>query len=163
MTVRIFIPRDAAAPSVGAHEVALAVRAEIERRGIDARIVRTGSRGMLFLEPLVEIETPAGRIGYGPVDVEDIAALFAQGFALDVSHPTRIGLVEQHPYLASQQRLIFARCGITDPLLVEDYAAHGGLKGLRKALDMAPAEIVRAVTDSGLRGRGGAGFPTGIK
>ncbi|MBL8703551.1 MAG: formate dehydrogenase, partial [Rhodospirillales bacterium] len=163
MTLRIFVPRDAAALSVGAHEVALAIRAEIEKHGIDAKIVRTGTRGMLFLEPLVEIETPAGRVGYGPVDVEDVAQLFAAGFPLDVSHPTRIGLVEQHPYFASQQRLIFARCGITDPLSIEEYAAHGGLKGLRKALAMAPADIVQQVTDSGLRGRGGAGFPTGIK
>jgi len=163
VTLRIFVPRDAAALSVGAHEVALAIRAEIERRGIDAKIVRNGSRGMLFLEPLVEIETPGGRVGYGPVDVEDVAQLFASGFPLDVSHPTRIGLVEQHPYFASQQRLIFARCGITDPLSIEEYAAHGGLKGLRKALAMSSAEIVQTVTDSGLRGRGGAGFPTGIK
>ncbi|MCC7049898.1 MAG: NADH-quinone oxidoreductase subunit NuoF [Alphaproteobacteria bacterium] len=163
MTARIFVPRDAAALSVGAHDVSLAIRAEIERRGIDATVVRTGSRGLFWLEPLVEIETPAGRVGYGPVAAPDIAKLFAAGFPRDVSHPAHLGLVDKMPYLAHQQRLIFARCGVTDPLSVADYAAHGGLKGLRKALDMAPADVVQAITDSGLRGRGGAGFPTGIK
>jgi formate dehydrogenase iron-sulfur subunit len=161
MTIRIFVPLDAAALSVGAEAVASAVTAEIAARKLDAKLVRNGSRGLLWLEPLLEIETPEGRMGYGPVKPSDVKAILAAGPKGD--HPLKLGLVEAIPYLAKQQRLTFARCGITDPLSMEDYEAHGGLKGLRQALEMAPAAIVQDVTDSGLRGRGGAGFPTGIK
>src|SRR6266700_8399868 len=161
MTTRIFVPMDAAALSVGAEPVAAAVRAEIAARKLDAVLVRNGSRGLLWLEPLLEIETPEGRIGYGPVTAADVKSIFDAGPKAD--HPLKLGLVEAIPYLAKQQRLTFARCGITDPISMEDYEARGGLAGLRRALDMAPAAIVQAVTDSGLRGRGGAGFPTGIK
>ena len=161
MTIRIFVPLDAAALSVGAEAVASAVAAEIATRKLDAKLVRNGSRGLLWLEPLLEIETAEGRIGYGPVTPSDVKAILAAGPKAD--HPLKLGLVDAIPYLAKQQRLTFARCGITDPLSIEDYEAHGGLKGLRRALEMAPAAIVQEVTDSGLRGRGGAGFPTGIK
>src|SRR6266852_272915 len=161
MTTRIFVPMDAAALSVGAGPVAAAVRAEIAARKLDAKLVRNGSRGLLWLEPLLEIETQEGRIGYGPVTASDVKSIFDAGPKAD--HPLKLGLVEAIPYLAKQQRLTFARCGITDPISMEDYETHGGLIGLRRALDMAPAAIVQAVADSGLRGRGGAGFPTGIK
>src|SRR6266550_6627741 len=161
MTTRIFVSLDAAALSVGAGPVAAAVRAEIAARKLDAKLVRNGSRGLLWLEPLLEIETLEGRIGYGPVTPSDVKSIFDAGPKAD--HPLKLGLVDAIPYLAKQQRLTFARCGITDPLSMEDYEAHGGLKGLRRALDMAPAAIVQEVADSGLRGRGGAGFPTGIK
>ena len=158
MTQLIYVPDDAAALSVGADEVAQAISAEISRRGLDAKLIRTGSRGLLWLEPLVEFATPKGRIGYGPVSVADVAALFD-----DPAHARSLGLVEEIPYLKSQQRLTFARCGITDPLSLEDYESLGGLAGLRHALEMTCADIVEQVVDSGLRGRGGAGFPTGIK
>jgi len=161
MTTRIYVPCDAAALSVGAEAVAKAVHAEIVTRKLDLKLVRNGSRGLLWLEPLLEIETPKGRIGYGPVKASDVKGIFDAG--LPAQHVLNLGRVDDIPYLAKQQRLTFARCGITDPLSLEDYEAHGGLKGLRKALEMAPAAIVQAVTDSGLRGRGGAGFPTGIK
>ena len=161
MTIRIFVSLDAAALSVGAEGVAGAVRAEIAARKLDAALVRNGSRGLLWLEPLLEIETPEGRIGYGPVTASDVKSILDAGPKAD--HPLKLGLVEAIPYLAKQQRLTFARCGITDPTSMEDYEAHGGLKGLRRALEMAPAAVVQAVADSGLRGRGGAGFPTGIK
>ncbi len=158
MTQIIYVPDDAAALSVGAEEVAMAVEAEIVKRGLDAKLIRTGSRGLFWLEPLVEFATPKGRIGYGPVGVADISAMFD-----DPAHPHSLGLVEEIPYLKSQQRLTFARCGITDPLSLEDYESLGGLAGLRRALDMNGTDIVEQVVDSGLRGRGGAGFPTGIK
>ena len=161
MTTRIFVSSDSAALSVGAEAVATAVHNEITSRKLDAKLVRNGSRGLLWLEPLLEVETTAGRIGYGPVTPADVKAIFDGG--LGAAHKLNLGLVESIPYFAKQQRLTFARCGITDPLSLEDYEAHGGLKGLRKALEMTPAAIVQAVTDSGLRGRGGAGFPTGIK
>ena len=161
MSLRIFVPCDAAALSMGANAVAAAVQAEIDARRLDAVLVRNGSRGLLWLEPLLEVETAEGRIGYGPVSPRDVNAIFAAGFTAE--HPRKLGRVDAIPYLANQQRLTFARCGITDPLSLEDYEAHGGLKGLRRALDLAPAAIVQEVIDSGLRGRGGAGFPTGIK
>ncbi len=158
MTQLIYVPDDAAALSVGADEVAQAISAEIARRGLDAKLIRTGSRGLLWLEPLVEFATPKGRIGYGPVSVAGVPALFD-----DPAHARGLGLVEEIPYLKSQQRLTFARCGITDPLSLEDYEALGGLAGLRRALEMTCTDIIEQVVESGLRGRGGAGFPTGIK
>ena len=158
MTRRIYVPRDAAALSVGAHQVAQAVAREIAARGLDAELVRTGSRGLFWLEPLVEFDTASGRVGFGPVRAEDVPSLF-DGAAKSPS----LGRVDDLPYLKSQQRVTFARCGIVDPLSLADYEVHGGLKGLRRALELGPAEIVAAVTESGLRGRGGAGFPTGIK
>jgi len=161
MTTRIYVSCDAAALSVGAEAVAIAVQNEIAARKLDAKLVRNGSRGLLWLEPLLEVETPAGRVGYGPVSPADVRSIFETGPG--GAHKRNLGLVEAIPYFAKQQRLTFARCGITDPLSLEEYEAHGGLKGLKKALEMAPAAIVQAVTDSGLRGRGGAGFPTGIK
>jgi len=158
--MRIFVPDDAAALSVGAEAVARAVAAEIAARGLAAThaLVRTGSRGLFWLEPLVEMETEAGRVGFGPVTPADVPALFAPE-----PHPRRLGRVEDIPWLAGQQRLTFARCGVIDPLSLDEYRAAGGLKGLARALDMAPAAIVEEVAASGLRGRGGAGFPAGIK
>jgi formate dehydrogenase iron-sulfur subunit len=163
MTARIFVPCDASALSVGADEIAEAIRSELAARRVDATIVRNGSRGLFWLEPLVEIETPAGRVGYGPVAVSDVKSLFDANFLAGGAHARHLGQVEKIPYLAKQQRLTFARCGITDPLSLDEYRTHGGLKGLQRALEMAPAAIVEEVTQSGLRGRGGAGFPTGIK
>jgi len=163
MTLTIYIPRDAAALSLGAEKVAKSLAQEIAKRGLDARIVRNGSRGMFWLEPLVEIEIDGKRIGYGPVKAKDVAALFDAGLAEGGEHPLCLGEVESLPFLKEQTRLTFARCGITDPLSLQDYEAHGGLKGLRRAIGMAAGDIVKDVTDSGLRGRGGAGFPTGIK
>jgi formate dehydrogenase iron-sulfur subunit len=161
MSTRFYIPCDSAALAVGADDVAAAIADEAVARGLDIEIVRNGTRGLLWLEPLVEIETPHGRIGFGPVDAGDVRALFDAGF--HDSHPLALGLVDRMPYLARQQRLTFARIGITDPLALADYERHGGYRGLRNALAMAPAAIVATVTASGLRGRGGAAFPTGIK
>ncbi len=163
MTVTIFVPRDAAALALGADRVAKAIAQEIDRRGLDARLVRNGSRGMVWLEPLVEVETDRGRVAYGPVKTGDVAGLFDAGLMDGGGHDLCLGLTEEIPFLRQQTRLTFARCGITDPLSLEDYQRHNGLVGLRNAIAMSQAEIVAKVTDSGLRGRGGAGFPTGIK
>ena len=159
----VYVPRDAAARSVGADEVALRIAAAANAIDADVRIVRNGSRGLLWLEPLVEVATESGRIGYGPVTPDDIDGLFAAGFPDAASHPLHLGPTEQIPWLARQDRITFARVGVTDPLSPDEYEAAGGLAGIRRALELSPAEVIAAVTDSGLRGRGGAGFPTGIK
>lgn len=161
--IRIFVPRDAAALSVGADEVAAAIAKEAKSRKLDIEIVRNGSRGMLYLEPLVEVDLPGGRVAYGPVTARDVAGLFEAGFLEGKNHALGHGRTEDIPYFKTQERLTFARCGITDPLSIEDYRAHGGYDGLSKALQMKQIDIVTEVTTSGLRGRGGAGFPTGIK
>ncbi|RMD88998.1 MAG: formate dehydrogenase beta subunit [Alphaproteobacteria bacterium] len=161
--VRVFIPRETTALSLGADEVAGAIMREAEARGSAVDIVRNGSRGAAWLEPLVEVETPDGRIAYGPVTTGEVPALFDAGFLAGGAHALRQGAADAIPWLAGQTRLTFARAGVTDPLSLADYEAHGGLAGLRTALEMAPAAIVAAVTESGLRGRGGAAFPTGIK
>ena len=163
MTTKIYVPADSGALALGAEKVAKAIANELAARGIDAQIVRNGSRGLYWLEPMVEVETPAGRVGYGPVVARDVATLFDAGFMEGGAHRLSLGKVEEIPFLSGQTRLTFARCGITDPLSLDDYRAHGGLVGLEKTANMAPADIVATVTESGLRGRGGAGFPTGIK
>jgi formate dehydrogenase iron-sulfur subunit len=163
MSVSIYIPRDATALSLGAEAVARAIASEAARRGADVQLIRNGSRGLFWLEPLVEVATSAGRHAYGPVTPHDVASLFEAGFLEGRAHPLSLGLTDDIHQLKSQQRLTFARVGVIDPVNVEDFVAHGGYAGLRRALTMAPAEIVDAVTQSGLRGRGGAAFPTGIK
>ncbi len=161
--ITIFVPRDAAALSVGADDVAAAIASEAKRLEKDVKIVRNGTRGMLYLEPLVEVETAKGRVAYGPVAAKDVPDLFNAGFLDGAKHKLCHGPTEDIPYFKKQERLTFARCGITDPLSIEDYRQHGGFVGLSKALKMKTIDIVTEVTASGLRGRGGAGFPTGIK
>jgi formate dehydrogenase iron-sulfur subunit len=163
MRARIFIPRDSGALCVGADQVAAAFSKAIEQRGLDVEIVRPGSRGMYWLEPLVEVATPRGRAGYGPVKPGDVDALLDAGMLEGKGHKLCIGLVEEFPWLKNQTRLTFKNCGIIDPRSLEDYRAHGGYEGLRKAIAVGPEATVEEVITSGLRGRGGAGFPTGIK
>ena len=163
MSVTIYVPRDSGALALGAEKVAKAIQAEIAARGVDAKVARNGSRGLYWLEPMVEVATGAGRIAYGPVTARDVTSLFDADFLNGGRHELSLGNPEKLPFLEKQTRLTFARCGITDPVSLDDYKAHDGLRGLEKAVAMAPADIVKEVTDSGLRGRGGAGFPTGIK
>lgn len=159
----VYIPRDSSALSLGANLVAAAIAKEAESRNIPLNIIRNGSRGMFWLEPLVEVATSAGRIAYGPVTPDQVASLFDAGFLNGGQHALSLGPTEELPWMKHQERLTFARVGISDPVSLQDYIAHDGYKGLRNAIDMAPQDIVQQVTDSGLRGRGGAAFPTGIK
>ncbi|MDQ0085223.1 MULTISPECIES: formate dehydrogenase beta subunit [Variovorax] len=162
-TITVYVPRDSAALAAGADRVARCIAKEAAARGLMLELVRNGSRGMFWLEPLVEVNTPSGRIAYGPVTPDDVAGLFDAGFLTGGKHPLALGLTEDIPYLKKQERLTFARMGITDPVSLTDYQAYEGFAGLRRALALAPEEIVQQVLDSGLRGRGGAAFPAGIK
>ena len=161
--ITLYVSRDAAAQSVGANEVAAAIAAEAARRGLDINLIRNGTRGLLWLEPLVEVVTSEGRVAYGPVSADEVAELFDAGFTHGKPHARSLGPVEQMPYFKDQERLTFARVGITDPRSIQDYVDHEGYRGLEAALALEPGAIVAAVTDSGLRGRGGAAFPAGIK
>jgi len=163
MSVTVYVPGEATARSLGADAFARALADEATRRQLSVQIVRNGSRGLFWLEPLVEVQTAAGRIAYGPVRAADLSDLFAANFLQGGAHRLRLGDPESIPYLHKQERLTCARLGVIDPLSLQDYRAHGGYAGLQAALAMAPAAIVQTVTDSGLRGRGGAAFPTGIK
>jgi formate dehydrogenase iron-sulfur subunit len=160
MTVRVFVPLDTSACARGAEELALALQT---RCGDDIELVRNGSRGLFWLEPMVEVETTQGRIAYGPVKVEDLDGLLEAGLLQGGEHPLQLGRTEEIPYLKQQQRLTFARVGVIDPVSVEDYKANGGFVGLQSALGKTAQQLVDEVKESGLRGRGGAAFPTGIK
>jgi formate dehydrogenase iron-sulfur subunit len=162
MTMRLFVPRDAGAIAVGADEVVHALEQAAARRRIPIEIVRTGSRGLYWLEPLVEVATSHGRIAFGPVTPADAPSLLEAAMS-GAPHPLRLGATDDIPWLKQQTRLTFARCGVVDPRSLDDYRAHGGYKGLERALSLGPDTILTEITASGLRGRGGAGFPTGIK
>lgn len=162
-TVRVYVPRDAAALACGADEVAAAIASACAQRGQPVQIIRNGSRGLFWLEPLVEVATPQGRIAYGPVSAADVPGLLDAGLLHGGAHALCHGLTDAIPYLARQERLTFARMGVTDPLSLADYEAHGGWAGLRRAQALDGAAVVDEVLQSGLRGRGGAAFPAGIK
>ena len=163
MSARVFLPADSSALSVGADAVAKALAREAAKRGMALTVVRTGTRGLFWLEPLIEVEGRGGRVAYGPVEPREVGSLFEAGFLDGGAHPKSLGRVDDIPYFARQQRLVFSRCGATDPLSLDDYRLHGGLRGLERALSLGPKTIIDEVLVSGLRGRGGAGFPTGIK
>lgn len=161
--IKVFVPRDSTALSLGADKTAKAIAAEAQKRGIEIELVRNGSRGLFWLEPLVEVATDKGRVAFAPVQPKDVPGLFDADFLHAGAHPLNLGLTEELGWLKKQQRLTFARIGITDPVSLKDYLAHDGYQGLTNALKVSGADIVKTVTDSGLRGRGGAAFPTGIK
>jgi formate dehydrogenase iron-sulfur subunit len=160
--LRIYVPGDAAAVACGADEIVAAFKTSASKRKIDIEIIRNGSRGMHWLEPMTEVATAQGRIAYGPVELADVDSVFDAMIDNGAGHKLRVGVPKDHPFLKKQTRLTFARCGIVDPHSLEDYKAHGGCHGLAKAV-ANPAGIVEEIMQSGLRGRGGAGFPTGIK
>jgi formate dehydrogenase iron-sulfur subunit len=160
---RIYIPRETAAVSVGADEVALALAQHAKQARIDIELVRNGSWGASWLEPLLEVEVDNVRIAYGNVSAADIPGLFAAGLIEGGEHERRLGPTSEIAYLINQDRWTFWRCGLVNPLSLEDFQMHQGFKALRKAFADGAESILTAVADSGLRGRGGAAFPTGIK
>jgi formate dehydrogenase iron-sulfur subunit len=160
---KLYIPRDAGALGMGSADVEEALIVALKQRNIKVEFAHTGSRGLYWLEPMIEVATQAGRVAYGPVAVGDVADLLDAGMLDGKPHRLFLGKPEELPFLKRQTRLTFARCGIVDRLDLDDYRAHGGWAGLEKALALGPAATVDLVAKSGLRGRGGAGFPTGIK
>lgn len=163
MSTTVYVSGDSSAISLGANRTAAAIVKEAAQRGIAINLVRNGSRGMYWLEPLVEVAVKGQRVAYGAVNSNDVAGLFDADFLNGGSHALNLGATEEIPYFKNQQRLTFARVGITDPISLDDYIAHDGYRGLKNAIGMSQADVVKHVTDSGLRGRGGAAFPTGIK
>lgn len=163
MMPAFYLSRDSLACAVGAEDVAAALIIHARGRFVPLELTRTSSRGLYWLEPLLEVDTPQGRIGFGPLTADDVPSVLDALQSDSTAHPLALGLVEELPYLKTQQRLLFARAGITRPLSLDDYRAHGGFEGLKRAVAMGGDETATAVFDSGLRGRGGAAFPAGIK
>ena len=163
MTPKIFVPRETSAVSMGADDVAARILARSKGSSQDFELVRNGSWGMSWLEPLVEVDFGERRIAYGPVSPDDVDGLIAAGLLEGGEHPLRLGETRAIPYLAKQHRWTFRRAGLGDPLSIAFYREHGGFDGLEKAFSLGPEAVLEQVKASGLRGRGGAGFPTGIK
>jgi len=163
MSTIIYIPNDSAAVSIGADQVAALVAQEAVKRSLDITIIRNGTRGALWLETLIEVATAQGRIAYGPVQPEDVSSLFDADFVHGGAHPLALGPTDAIQWFKGQDRVTYKRVGIIDPLSLKDYESHGGLVGLHKAITLSATDIVSEITASGLRGRGGAGFPAGIK
>ncbi|UVK99696.1 NADH-quinone oxidoreductase subunit NuoF [Pseudomonas sp. B21-048] len=163
MMPRLYLPCDSLARAVGADEVAVALATQARERNLPLDLQRTSSRGLYWLEPLLEVDSPQGRIGFGPLTAADVSSVLDALQSEATAHPLALGLVEELPYLKTQQRLLFARAGITRPLSLEDYRTHGGFEGLTQAIALGGEQTATAVFDSGLRGRGGAAFPAGIK
>ncbi len=160
---KIYVPRETAAVSVGADEVALEIARVAKKSKVDIELIRNGSWGASWLEPLVEVEVNGARIAYGNVAASDVAEMFAADLIHGGEHVRRLGPIMEVPYLIKQGRWTFWRCGLINPLSLEDFELHQGFKAFTKALANGAESVIETVTASGLRGRGGAGFPTGIK
>jgi len=163
MSARVFVPLETTAIALGADDLVAALGEAAATRGIELEIIRNGSRGLLWAEPMLEVATGKGRVAYANVCADDVASLFGADFLNGGEHKKSLGLSEEIPYLKGQNRVIFSRCGLIDPLSLDDFSAHGGFAGLKNALCLAPGQIVTEIVASGLRGRGGAAFPAGIK
>ena len=163
MMSALYLPCDSLARAVGADEVAVALITQARERNLPLELQRTSSRGLYWLEPLLEVDSPQGRIGFGPLTAADVPSVLEALQGEPSAHPLALGLVEELPYLKTQQRLLFARAGITRPLSLDDYREHGGFEGLTRAVNIGGEQTATEVFDSGLRGRGGAAFPAGIK
>lgn len=163
MSLRVYVPQDTTACALGADRLAEALAVEAVGQDLAIDLVRNGSRGLFWLEPLIEVEFRGRRIAFGPATVDAAASIIAALNTAPESHPLYLGETEAIEYLKKQQRLTFARAGIGDPLCLESYQAQSGFKGLQRALSMTPQQLVDEIKDSGLRGRGGAAFPAGIK
>src|SRR5690242_9205390 len=155
MTETVYIPCDSGSRSLGADAIVKAIATEAEKRKRSIKLVRTGSRGLYWLEPMIEVDISGKRLAYGPVAAADIPTLFDADFLHGGSHRLALSDPEEIPYLKKQERVTFVRLGIVEPVSLDDYVAHGGYRGLDRALTLSPEQVVEEVTVSGLRGRGG--------
>ena len=160
---RLFVPRETSAISVGADDVAIAIARVSKQRGTDIELIRNGSWGACWLEPMVEVQVDDKRIAYGNVEPADVESLFDAEFLSGGEHERRLGPLDEIPYLITQDRWTFFRCGLIDPLSIDSYRQTSGFAALEKSFELGPDAVIDIVTESGLRGRGGAAFPTGIK
>ena len=155
--------------AAGAQATFDALDAQIRDRGLPFALQRTGCLGACHREPLVEVIDDHGSTLYGPVTPAQTGALLdihgAGGghSALDAWTVSRRADRADYAFLGRQVKVTTQLCGIIDPHSLDDYLAHDGYQALRQALGTPPESILQAVTDSHLRGRGGAGFPTGTK
>ena len=161
--MKIYISADTTSVSLGADDVAVAIQERLKNNQSNSTIVRNGSWGLFWLEPMIEVEIDNERHAYGPVSCEDIPTLFDLGFPKAFDHPLYLGKIASLPAIQKQTRMTFARCGLIDPASLDDYSSYQGFVGLKKALSLSSTEIIDQIEKSNLRGRGGAGFPTGIK
>ncbi len=166
--INIFVPQDTTSLALGSDEIASLLIESMSSRGLDVKLIRNGSRGMFWLEPLLEIESEGDRFGFGPVTVSDVSSIIdvledSHSDLKNIAHPLFLGRIENIEYLAKQQRLTFKRSGLGEPTCIKNYQSLSGFEGLTKALSMDSQLIVDEIKNSGLRGRGGAAFPAGIK
>ena len=166
--IDIFIPQDTTSLALGSDQVASLLMELSNDRGLDVNLTRNGSRGMFWLEPLLEVEFEDDRVGFGPVTLADVPSIIdiledSQDDFNNITHPLFLGRVENIEYLAKQQRLTFKRSGLCDPTCIKSYQNLSGFEGLTRALPLSSQSIVDEIKNSGLRGRGGAAFPAGIK
>ncbi len=156
--------------AAGAADVMAAFEREIEKRGLDVRLRRTGCIGMCYSEPIVDVDAPgAGRHTYGGITADQVERIvdehIAGGAPVDEWLVRAEGRdLPDEAYYSRQVRLVLRNAGMIDPESIDEYIEAGGYAALEKAVtSMKPEEVVKEITDSGLRGRGGAGFPTGVK
>ena len=166
--IDIFIPQDTTSLALGSDQVASLLMELSNDRGLDVNLTRNGSRGMFWLEPLLEVEFEDDRVGFGPVTLADVPSIIdiledSQDDFNNITHPLFLGRIESIEYLAKQQRLTFKRSGLCDPTCIKSYQNLSGFEGLTRALPLSSQSIVDEIKNSGLRGRGGAAFPAGIK
>ncbi|HLC23631.1 MAG TPA: NADH-quinone oxidoreductase subunit NuoF [Dehalococcoidia bacterium] len=173
---RIFIGAGTCGKAAGAAEVIDRVKAELSKHGIDAAITEVGCIGLCYAEPLMDVQKPGQpRICYGGVTPE-IAAQVVQDYLVggNPRPDLAMGVIGDGgvngiprlfdlPVLKPQVRVVLRRCGFIDPEDIDQYIASGGYTGLARALKMTPEDIIQEVKKAGLRGRGGAGFPTAQK
>jgi len=173
---RIFVGTATCGRAAGAMAVLEAIDKELSRRNIDAIITQVGCIGLCYAEPLVDIiKANRPRICYGGVSPEIIPQLIEDYIISDNPRPDMaLGTIGEYsidglpklfelPMLRPQVRISLRNCGLIDPEDIKQYVANGGYSGLAKALRMSPEEVIEEIKKSGLRGRGGAGFPTGQK
>ncbi|MDR1964090.1 MAG: hypothetical protein LBQ50_09960, partial [Planctomycetaceae bacterium] len=180
----LFIGMGTCGLGAGSHFTLAEIKKYLSEKGIDADIVEVGCIGLCAMEPLVDVQLPGRtRLMFQSVTKNKVAGLLDAVFAGEVPKDLVMGqfrtpgqlawdgvkFQDEHPFFGPQTRWVLKNCGIIDPAQLEEYLASGGYQGLRKILGTNgkpawdPMDVCIEVEKSGLRGRGGGGFPTGVK